>query len=129
MMINYQLLGVFENIYGKGAEMTISKALFISIVGFLIVIVILLLLALVIKAFSTVFGKLEKKTANNEAAAAAEAPAPVAVPVQTVPVSNDPVLEGVSEEEAAVVMAVISHKTGIPLNRLKFNSIKLSEEK
>ena len=30
----------------------------------------------------------------------------------------------VTEEEAAVVMAVVSHRSGIPLNRLQFNSIK-----
>lgn len=127
MMVNYQLLGVFETIYGKGAEMTLSKALFISLVGFCLVIVILMLLALVIKCFSAVFGKLEKNTAKNDAAPAQSVPAQAYV--QTAPVSNDPILEGVSEEEAAVVMAVISHKTGIPLNRLKFNSIKLSEGK
>ena len=124
-MINYHVLGVFTKLYGENAEMTLGRSLLISVVGFLLVIVVLLLLALVVKCFSAIFGKADKKSAQ-------EQPAEVtpAAPVPAVPaVSNDPKLEGVSEEEAAVVMAVISHQTGIPLNRLKFNSIKLSEGK
>ena len=34
------------------------------------------------------------------------------------------VLDGVAEQDAAVIMAITSHKTGIDLNRLAFNSIK-----
>ena len=33
-------------------------------------------------------------------------------------------LEGVSEVEAACVMAIVSHETGIPLDQLVFKSIK-----
>ena len=33
------------------------------------------------------------------------------------------VLDGVSEQDAAVVMAITSHKTGIPLERLAFKTI------
>ena len=53
---------------------------------------------------------------------------PVAVITQA-PVYTGPVLNGVEEKEAAVIMAVVSHKTGIPLNRLKFDSITLKEDK
>ncbi|MBQ8503118.1 MAG: hypothetical protein IJ491_02450 [Clostridia bacterium] len=57
---------------------------------------------------------------------AAQTPAaPVAAPA----VYTGPELIGVEEREAAVIMAVVSHKTGIPLNRLKFESIKLMEDK
>ena len=34
----------------------------------------------------------------------------------------------VTEEEAAVIMAVVSHRSGVPLNRLQFNSIKCVSE-
>lgn len=44
------------------------------------------------------------------------------------PVYTGPVLEGLEEKEAAVIMAIVSHETGIPLNRLRFDSIKLMED-
>ncbi len=62
------------------------------------------------------------------AAKAAAAPAAVA-PAVTAPVYTGPVLSGVEEKEAAVIMAIVSDKTGIPLERLRFNSIKLMEDK
>ena len=37
-------------------------------------------------------------------------------------------LEGLSEQDAAAVMAITSHKTGIPLENLYFKSIKLLED-
>ena len=46
----------------------------------------------------------------------AAAPAPAPVPQVK--------LEGVSEVEAACVMAIVSHETGIPLDQLVFKSIK-----
>lgn len=62
-----------------------------------------------------------------EAAAVPATAAPV--PVVAAPAYTGPVLEGISEKEAAVVMAIVSDKTGIPLNRLKFESIRLTEDK
>ena len=56
------------------------------------------------------------------AAPAVQAAAPAVV-------YTGPELIGVEEREAAVVMAIVSHKTGIPLNRLKFESIRLTEDK
>lgn len=71
------------------------------------------------------------KAINAKKAPAKEASAPAAVSA-AVPVSNvytGPVLTGVEEKEAAVIMAIVSDKTGIPLSRLKFESIKLMEDK
>ena len=61
----------------------------------------------------------------------AEAPVPAApsAPAAVAPVYTGPVLEGVDEKEAAVIMAIVSDKTGIPLSRLKFESIRLTEDK
>lgn len=50
-----------------------------------------------------------------------------AAPVK--PAYTGPVLTGVQEKEAAVIMAIVSDKTGIPLERLAFKSIKLMEDK
>ncbi len=128
-MFDYQLLGVFTRLYGENAQMTFGRSLLISVVGFVLVIIVLLLLALVVKGFSALFGKSGK---NETAVSSTSAVQPVQT-VQTVQsvqsAVSAPVLEGIGEEQAAVVMAVVSYKTGIPLNRLQFNSIKLSEDK
>ena len=38
-------------------------------------------------------------------------------------------LVGTDEKTAAVIMAIVSNKSGIPLNRLQFKSITLMEDK
>lgn len=43
--------------------------------------------------------------------------------------SGDLELVGVDEKTAAVIMAIVSDKSGIPLNRLQFTSITLMEDK
>lgn len=53
--------------------------------------------------------------------------APVAPTVSAV--YAGPVLSGIEDKEAAVIMAIVSDKTGIPLERLRFHSIKLMEDK
>ena len=60
----------------------------------------------------------EKKTAE----------APAAAPAAASPAYSGPELDGVTEPEAAVIMALVSHESGIELNRLKFNSIRFKEE-
>lgn len=128
-----QMLGVFENIYGAGAEMTFGQTLLISLVGFSVVFLVLGFLAVFVFCMGKVFDVL---AAKKEAKAAAEAPASVSdsAPVQTgspIPSNQsigDLTLINCTEEEAAVVMAITSAKTSIPLNRLKFNSIKCLED-
>ncbi len=68
-----------------------------------------------------------KKAPTDAASAPAATSAPVAAPAA--PVYTGPVLTGIEEKEAAVIMAIVSDKTGIPLSRLKFHSIKLMEDK
>ena len=63
------------------------------------------------------------------APAAQSAPAPAPAPVAAAPVTPGYLrLEGVSEANAAVIMALVSHQTGIPLNRLAFHSIKCLQD-
>ena len=130
-----QTLGVFEEIYGAGAEMTLSRAALISAVGILTVFLILSILAVFVKVMGFGFDRLHETRRKKMAAAAprpAPAPAPAAKPAGT-PLPAD-TSEGtlklidVTEEEAAVIMAVVSHRSGIPLNRLQFNSIKAVSE-
>lgn len=103
---------------------SVLDALMIALSGIVIVFLMLALLWGVIAVISRVMGVLEKHTAHPASvsaaapAAAAPAAAPVSAPVPQVK------LEGVSEVEAACVMAIVSHETGIPLDQLVFKSIK-----
>ncbi len=98
---------------------SVLDALMIALSGIVIVFLMLALLWGVIAVISRVMGALEKHTAHPasvSAAAPAAAPAPAPAPQVK--------LEGVSEVEAACVMAIVSHETGIPLDQLVFKSIK-----
>lgn len=103
---------------------SVLDALMIALSGIVIVFIMLALLWGVIAVISRVMGVLEKRTAHPASvsaaapAAAAPAAAPAPAPVPQVK------LEGVSEVEAACVMAIVSHETGIPLDQLVFKSIK-----
>ena len=52
-----------------------------------------------------------------------------AQPAKQASVSNGPEIVGADDKTAAVIMALVSHKSGIPLNRLSFKSIRLMEDK
>lgn len=103
---------------------SVLDALMIALSGIVIVFLMLALLWGVIAVISRVMGALEKHTAHPASvsaaapAAAASAAAPAPAPAPQVK------LEGVSEVEAACVMAIVSHETGIPLDQLVFKSIK-----
>lgn len=103
---------------------SVLDALMIALSGIVIVFIMLALLWGVIAVISRVMGVLEKHTAHpasvSAAAPAAAAPAAAPAPVPAPQVK----LEGVSEVEAACVMAIVSHETGIPLDQLVFKSIK-----
>ena len=103
---------------------SVLDALMIALSGIVIVFLMLALLWGVIAFISRVMGVLEKHTAHpasvSAAAPAAAAPAAAPAPAPAPQVK----LEGVSEVEAACVMAIVSHETGIPLDQLVFKSIK-----
>ena len=101
---------------------SVLDALMIALSGIVIVFLMLALLWGVIAVISRVMGALEKHTAHpaSVGAAAPAAAAPAAAPAPAPQVK----LEGVSEVEAACVMAIVSHATGIPLDQLVFKSIK-----
>ena len=103
---------------------SVLDALMIALSGIVIVFLMLALLWGVIAVISRVMGALEKHTVHpasvSAAAPAAAAPAAAPAPAPAPQVK----LEGVSEVEAACVMAIVSHETGIPLDKLVFKSIK-----
>lgn len=91
----------------------ILDALMIAVSGFFIVFLMLAVLWGIIVIVSRAVGAIAGK--DSEAA-----PAPAAVPAAPAAV----VLEGIDETQAACVMAIVSHETGIPLDELVFKSIK-----
>lgn len=68
----------------------------------------------------------EKPQTNNSATAPAKTPVQASAPGVS---SGDLELVGTDEKTAAVIMAIVSDKSGIPLNRLQFKSITLMEDK
>jgi len=72
---------------------------------------------------------IRRKSLPAEAVATIKAPAHPGANSTAQAVYAGPVLNGIEEQDAAVIMAIVSHKTGIPLNRLKFDSITLKEDK
>lgn len=130
-------LGVFNELYGS--EMTIGRALLISLVGFALVFMILGVIALFVKGQGSIFDLLEAKRKKKQAAALTGAPAAESDPASAAPAAaGTPLPEtesqgqltliDVSEEEAVLIMAIVANRAGVPLNRLQFHSIKLLEE-
>jgi hypothetical protein len=134
MKFNPNFLGIFTDIYGSYDAMNIPKALLVALVGFMTVLIVLAVIALFIKLIAFIFSLIEKKTEHK---------------VETVVTSIDKKTDvqsdsgnalpdnesqgqleliGVDEATAAMLMAMVSYKTEIPLNRLAFRSIKLVEE-
>ena len=99
----------------------ILDALMIAVSGFFIVFLMLAVLWGIIVIISRAVGAITGKGSEAAAASApAAAPAPAPVPAEPAAV----VLEGIDETQAACVMAIVSHETGIPLDELVFKSIK-----
>lgn len=104
-------------------------------VGFVIVLIVLAFIAVLIMMISKTFNAVAGKTSTDKTSVAetsvskpVAASAVASVPVAPVATSGYLRLEGVSEANAAVIMALVSHQTGIPLNRLAFHSIKCLQD-
>lgn len=125
-----QILGVFSDLFGDTANMTIPQTLLISLIGFAIVFLVLGFLAVFVYLMGKVFDVLNKKKAKKamNVPETTETEAPEGTPIPDNYSIGDLKLTNVTEEQAAVIMAIVSDRSGIPLNRLKFNSIKLLEE-
>ncbi len=95
---------------------------------------VLLGIIFVVALIYSIYAKIRDNKAEK---AAASAPAeekkqtPAAAPVAAaVGVSSGELdLVDTDEKTAAVIMALVSYKSGIPLNRLSFKSIRLMEDK
>ncbi|MBR5437332.1 MAG: OadG family protein [Clostridia bacterium] len=109
-------------------EFTLTDALATSLIGITTVICILAIIAVLILLVSKIIRAIEGKTAKAPAAEKAAAPAPAGVPMPAGMNQGQLELIDTDEKTAAVIMAIVSNKSGIPLNRLSFKSIKLLED-
>ena len=113
-------------------KMPLTDAIATSVIGIVTVILILaiisLLIILVSKVIRAVEGVAAKKAPTAPAVAAPAAPAPAGVPMPAGMNQGELELINTDEKTAAIIMAIVSDKSGIPLNRLSFKSIKLVED-
>ena len=104
----------------------IEKALAVSAIGLITVITILAVIACLILLVSKVIRAVE--AAVTKKPAADEAPASPVLPIAEGINSGEVDLIDTDEKTAAVIMAIVSQKSGIPLNRLSFKSIRLIDD-
>lgn len=114
-------------------KMPISQALTTALVGICTVLVILSLIAVCIMILSKVIRAIEsaahkQKEESKQASASEAKPASKGEPLPDAKSIGSLELIGTDEATAAVIMAIVSDKSGIPLNRLEFKSIRLLEE-
>ena len=108
-------------------KMPLSQAFAVSFIGIVTVIVILAVIACLILLVSKAIRKIESAVSEKADKSTASEPTPAAqTQAVTEKMSQGNVeLINTEEKEAAVIMAIVSDKTGIPLERLSFKSIKL----
>ncbi len=115
----------------QGGSMTVPESLGIALVGILVVLAELALLALFITILSkiiVIFTK--KKKADNRSITVTPVTESVKVDASAAAdYSGSPNLINVDEPTAACIMAIVSDRSGIPLERLQFRTIKLLEDK
>ncbi|MBQ7549054.1 MAG: OadG family protein [Clostridia bacterium] len=117
------LLGIFTDIYGSYDSMTVPRALMISLIGFFTVLIVLGIIALFIKLIAVIFDLVESRRETEPVR-----PGESATPLPENESRGALVLTDTDEETAAMIMAIVSYKSGIPLNRLIFKSVKLLED-
>ena len=117
-----------KNIPQRGA--VVLEQLPTALTGFIVVLSMLAIIAVTILVFSKIMSVFSgKKTAEKAPAAPAVSAAPAGNPLPADTSAGSLDLVDVDEKTAAVIMAIISNESGIPLNRLAFKSIKKMEDK
>lgn len=109
-------------------KMPLTDALAVSLIGIVTVMIILAVISCLILLVSKVIRSIEAAAAKKKPAPA-EAAAPSGVPMPSGMNQGELELVGTDEKTAAIIMAIVSDKSGIPLNRLAFKSIRLMEDK
>ena len=101
-------------------ELPVSTAGLVGILGYAVVFMGLILLMLVITIVGRIMVAKSKAEKKPEAAPAAAKPELA----EAAGTAGELKLHDVSDRDAAILMAIVAHKTGKPLNTLRFKSIK-----
>ena len=121
MILTMAKLGIFNMFeISTPGEFGIGNALLVSLIGVSVVLTELALLALCIVIIGKVIGKITKKPVAQNVPEVKDDTVPE---VSTVGDRKVKLID-VDEKTAAMVMALVSHETDIPLDRLDFKSIK-----
>ncbi len=111
---------------------TMIEALGVSVTGIIVVLIVLAILAVLVLLLSKGIRLVVKDKKNvpkkSEAAAVPASPKPHGTALPVTQSAGTLELYKTDEKTAAVIMAIVSNESGIELNRLRFNSIKLIEE-
>lgn len=105
-----------------------------ALTGFIVVLSMLAIIAIAILVFSKVMYSFSKKKGEKETVVETSADNVAGATVSGTPLADGNSagkldLVDVDESTAAVIMAIVSDQSGIPLNRLNFKSIKKVEDK
>lgn len=106
---------------GGSFKMPLSEALAVSLIGIITVIIILAIIAVLINLVSNIIRTVESKASTSE-----KTPTPASSTVYPNKAEYQGQIElmGTDEKDAAVIMAIVSAQSGIPLSRLNFKSIR-----
>jgi Na+-transporting methylmalonyl-CoA/oxaloacetate decarboxylase gamma subunit len=120
------------NIVLSNDVLSLSEAFMDAFIVILVVFGVLFIMFVLISLSGKVFSSMapDKKAAPAAKAPAAAPAVAVAEPVKEEEFSSGTLkLKGCDEKTAAMIMAIVSDNTGIPLSELVFKSITLVEEK
>lgn len=106
--------------------MTFIDSLMVSLYGMVVVFLVLIMLSLFIKIQSLILGYITAQNHKLDAVAVAKTTVTVKVPeaVDEGWSAGELKLLGVDEKTAAMIMAIVSDESQIPLSQLQFKMIK-----
>lgn len=114
----------------KEGVLPMNEALLDAGIVITVVFAVLCIICILITISGKIFSSVVKNETKPVAAAAPAAPVAPAEPVKEEEFSSGSLrLKGCDEKTAAMIMAIVSDNTGIPLSELIFKSITLIEEK
>ncbi|MBQ4270878.1 MAG: OadG family protein [Clostridiales bacterium] len=113
----------------KEGVLPMSEAFMDAGIVILVVFVVLVIMCLLISLSGKILQNVGKETSAPAASQAASTPAPAEEDPGEEFSSGTLKLKGCDEKTAAMIMAIVSDNTGIPLSELVFKSITLVEEK
>lgn len=115
--------------------MSFADSILVSIFSIALVFFVLVALFFLIVVFSKVFGAAKASSDQSSAQKAADTADSSTQPVSLAQSPAGPdlsvgtlQLKKVDEKTAAMIMAIVSHESGIPLSELRFKSIRVIEE-